>query len=264
MNKQLYNRDSDWICAKCKETNFGSNRNCRKCNHGENDWICGNCMFVNFSQNSNCKKCSVDKSSAVQKFNEKNQTQSINLGNQVAQKKSDWICSCGELNFARNVACRKCNNQKSNELSTSNSQIIQKKGDWICSCGELNFARNNSCRKCKKNNELNQERTNSIVSIKKGDWICRCNEHNFSKNTTCRKCNVPKSNDCRVVTEDQQMQEKTEENKMCCVCLDKELQYASIKCGHLCMCEICKDFLDKCPICRAPINSSTDLIRIYS
>lgn len=47
-----------------------------------------------------------------------------------------------------------------------------------------------------------------------------------------------------------------EEMDACCVCLDGKLQFAAIKCGHLCLCETCvKKNLSLCPICRSKVQS---------
>ena len=40
-------------------------------------------------------------------------------------------------------------------------------------------------------------------------------------------------------------------NKECVVCMDKAGDYACVPCGHLCLCDDCKDNVDrKCPVCR--------------
>jgi len=40
------------------------------------------------------------------------------------------------------------------------------------------------------------------------------------------------------------------EDDECVVCLARERSYIFIQCGHLCVCENCEVYLERCPICR--------------
>lgn len=155
----------------------------------------------------------------------------------------DWMCQCGEHNFKDRKICRKCNKIKPSQ------SIQQKPGDWNCSCGELNFAKNIICRKCKKENP-----NKKIIVPKEGDWDCSCGELNFRFRDICRKCNKLKINKN---TQDENSVPK------CVICITEAKTIAIKVCGHYCYCENCGYAINKCPICRAPYNPDTDLIRIY-
>jgi len=47
---------------------------------------------------------------------------------------------------------------------------------------------------------------------------------------------------------------RTENDMTCKVCLTNEKSVAFDPCGHVCTCERCASKIDKCPICRAPID----------
>ncbi|OUU50604.1 MAG: hypothetical protein CBC12_05275 [Candidatus Puniceispirillum sp. TMED52] len=41
--------------------------------------------------------------------------------------------------------------------------------------------------------------------------------------------------------------------KACCICRDREKTHAPYPCFHMCMCEICANLVDQCPLCRGPV-----------
>jgi len=52
----------------------------------------------------------------------------------------------------------------------------------------------------------------------------------------------------------------TDENA-CVVCLSEKREYAFLPCRHLCVCRHCVHYLEKCPLCRSPIQN---YIKIFS
>lgn len=48
---------------------------------------------------------------------------------------------------------------------------------------------------------------------------------------------------------------------VCVICLSRERRYATTPCAHLCLCELCCNKIDKCPICR---KKNIGLMRIYN
>ena len=46
----------------------------------------------------------------------------------------------------------------------------------------------------------------------------------------------------------------------CVVCMDMPRQFAMVPCGHLCLCERCKDNHTSCPICRSTVDKT---LRVY-
>lgn len=50
--------------------------------------------------------------------------------------------------------------------------------------------------------------------------------------------------------------EKLKDQKLCKICMDKELAITFLPCGHLATCEECSKSLGECPICRKPITQT--------
>jgi len=50
------------------------------------------------------------------------------------------------------------------------------------------------------------------------------------------------------------------DQKLCCVCCEREKNVLILQCKHMCVCAMCASSLTKCPICRRKIESS---IQIY-
>ncbi len=44
------------------------------------------------------------------------------------------------------------------------------------------------------------------------------------------------------------------DSNLCCICMTNNKDFALYPCGHKCLCEICKDCVDFCPICRRKIT----------
>ena len=51
-----------------------------------------------------------------------------------------------------------------------------------------------------------------------------------------------------------------QEQRICKVCYDEEINTVFLPCGHLVCCSMCAPALSKCPVCRTSI---TDPIRVY-
>ena len=49
---------------------------------------------------------------------------------------------------------------------------------------------------------------------------------------------------------------KLQEERMCKVCMDREVSIVFIPCGHLVVCKDCAPSLRKCPICRGTIKGT--------
>lgn len=41
----------------------------------------------------------------------------------------------------------------------------------------------------------------------------------------------------------------------CCCCVDNQIDVALLPCGHLCVCVYCSGYVQRCPVCRAPIHA---------
>jgi len=104
----------DWVCQKCKESNFRKRYSCRKCGTNKNanvelgDWLCLYCNKHNFKKNDVCKFCNANKKYSINK-NCINNFDNVKKYNQPIKEIGDWTCNCGELNFKKKIICRKCN-----------------------------------------------------------------------------------------------------------------------------------------------------------
>jgi len=45
-----------------------------------------------------------------------------------------------------------------------------------------------------------------------------------------------------------------EERLLCVICQAQEVGSVFLPCGHFCCCTNCEDMIQKCPMCRAPIQ----------
>eukprot|EP01050_Picozoa_sp_SAG11_P008470 SAG11_NODE_749_length_7363_cov_12.270099_5_plen_669_part_01 len=139
----------------------------------------------------------------------------------------DWICSCGEHNFAKRQRCWKCRGRKTNNVITAapREKKNAKPGDWTCGkCEADNFARRTACYRCsaKKPEGAIITGVNSGAQSEaqgKGggagaqggaggvaggegearklrDWPCaKCGVRNFKRNTRCFQCQALRESD---------------------------------------------------------------------
>ena len=54
--------------------------------------------------------------------------------------------------------------------------------------------------------------------------------------------------------------EKLKDQKLCKICMDRELSITFLPCAHLASCEECSKSLFECPICRMPIQ---DTVKVF-
>lgn len=101
------------------------------------DWICNACNKHNFKARLVCYGCSKTRDVEMP----------LNLSNRaMTSQKSDWRCTCGELNFANRTRCRKCPKQRNGTIPE-----IKNHNDWTypnTNCTEVNFKHRDVCRKC--------------------------------------------------------------------------------------------------------------------
>ncbi|KAH3764222.1 RNA-binding protein cabeza [Pelomyxa schiedti] len=179
------------------------------------------------------------------------------------RKPGDWVCACGELNFASRSACRRCQTQKSFSASSSVTPKPGpvKPGDWKCSCSEINFASRTVCRFCFKPKPSDVQSSVAASSTaaspptaivhKPGDWDCpSCNDHNFAVRAVCRRC----GNQRPPLQTDQASGD-------CVVCFGKA-DTVIVVCGHLGLCQGCANLLHECPVCRAPYTAE-QIVKVY-
>jgi len=226
MNNQL--RQGDWTCSQCNNIVFAKKTSCPVCNKTKTtetrkgsdvfqledskltqldvtikagDWICTQCSAHNFSRNVNCRQCDQSWiSSSTSVIGNNNIVQQQDYSNNSSNSNaSDWVCFCGQLNYASNAnICTKCgvivdSSNHQGGGSTPSLNVVPKSGDWNCSCGELNFASRDMCRKCGQSKvNIVTSSSNNIVP-KSGDWNCSCGELNFASRVNCRKCNLAKN-----------------------------------------------------------------------
>jgi len=111
----------------------------------------------------------------------------------------DWMCTCGNHNYASRAVCAKCGIQKS--LVVNGRGVVNhlpptfRAGDWMCKCGNHNYQSRTACGKCREPKET-ADRTGYpsavVPNFQVGDWMCTCGAHNYQSKTACYKCHLPK------------------------------------------------------------------------
>lgn len=132
-----------------------------------------------------------------------------------------------------------------------------KMGDWICECGEHNFRNRISCKICYYNKPIVKlyaplttyynRNVHDTSNVSRKSSICT---------TSVGHPNEPRVN---IIYEDP----RQDYSKLCLMCSIEDKIYIIDTCGHLCFCEYCVDTVDVCPLCRAPFNMWTDLLKLY-
>jgi hypothetical protein len=179
------------------------------------DWKC-QCGYNNFASKTTCKCGKPKPGFTGSLYNTITSTASNMLGSfsfagnphSGSIKSGDWICECGDHNFASRQACRKCGkNKPRNEVVQSVTQgtqaVVKKLGDWDCDdCKELNFAKRFACFKCGKAREgyVKKEDDACLICMDReidaclpcGHLLC-CNlcAQNLDKCPLCRRAYNP-------------------------------------------------------------------------
>jgi len=160
--------------CKCGNHNYKARAACAKCSLLRNlgqaivapptfkpgDWMC-KCGNHNYGNRVGCNRCQLHRSvcDAV-------------LSNQ----------SLGNLLGIKNTAVT---------TGTTNFRA----GDWMCRCGNHNYASRMQCKKCNipKHDGQDVVRVPAPPTFKPGDWMCQCGNHNYSSRDSCARCRVPKA-----------------------------------------------------------------------
>ena len=191
------------------------------------DWVCKSCNENNFKYRLKCWKCGLRSSEKAKKL-----------------EKNDWVCVCGVINFGKRKICVRCGRSKGNQEKIIDNSI-PRAGDWWCPCGEMNFSKRKKCRKCDRT-DYNQR-----ILDRPGDWNCgKCHSNNLGFRDICFKC-------CNV------RDNFTQDEKLCVICGENERRVAIIKCGHLCLCDVCSFVMDKCPKCEMGYKAEEDLVSVF-
>jgi len=168
------------------------------------DWMC-KCGNHNYSSKSVCGKCSTPK----------DQGDISNLGVLAGMgmggmggaalppnvpngfRQGDWICKCGNHNYAKRDTCGRCGGSKVDSDATHSQNRPQnfQVGDWMCVCGAHNYRSKAACHKCNVTKEQGCVTTggdSTNPNFRSGDWMCKCGNHNYASRTSCKVCNLPK------------------------------------------------------------------------
>lgn len=79
-----------------------------------NDWICPSCSFINFQSRLVCKSCNAPKSEDAHTVGKVDLADGSNAltSSRYIQKKEDWNCECGFLNYSFRASCKSCSSPK--------------------------------------------------------------------------------------------------------------------------------------------------------
>lgn len=165
------------------------------------DWMC-KCGNHNYASKSVCQKCSTPKEQGD--ISNLGVLAGLGMGGAAANpnmpngfRTGDWICKCGNHNYAKREECGRCGASKSDSDAT-NSQTKPQNfqiGDWMCVCGAHNYRSKAACHKCGVIKEQGSVTTGGAAAnpnFRSGDWICKCGNHNFASRTHCKMCNLSK------------------------------------------------------------------------
>lgn len=128
----------------------------------------------------------------------------------------DWMCPCGNHNYASRSSCVKCHVQKgiaTGDLAFGGLGAPRlggfgspqfgalpanyRLGDWLCICGNHNYQSRVLCGKCKQPKNISDKscqkpETDQASSFREGDWHCACGNHNYAKRSECNRCRASK------------------------------------------------------------------------
>jgi len=222
------------------------------------DWLCPNCNFNIYGSKDSCFKCHFNRSDLGRRSEPKGRS-------------GDWTCpTCQFLIYGTKDSCFKCNYKRSDLASSvSRSAIPSVSASVIPSVSTSAFLPQT----------VNKSRT------KRPDWMCpNCNFLIFGSKDRCSKCNHERGSfpntprpdvpiETELVPESVPVSESVSvpvlpasiaESNLCVICYAASPTHAIKVCGHFCYCETCGFATNKCPLCRAPYDPDTDLMRIFS
>jgi len=97
------------------------------------------------------------------------------------------------------------------------------------------------------NNNINNSNTNSPINTTNANA-----DNNNNRSETLNQSGVSTPN-LNTHTHGTSTPTSSDEN-LCVVCLTERREYAFLPCRHLCVCHQCVRYLEKCPLCRTPIQ----------
>eukprot|EP01084_Bolivina_argentea_P151083 263741_1 len=116
-----------------------------------------------------------------------------------------------------------------------------------------------------KQQEQQIEKAQKPLSLKKrmnlppNNYVCRkCGDIGSHWIMNCEFKGLSSDNKKENETYDKQLDDTDNE---CVICYDCEKEYLCVPCGHLSLCENCKDSVKECPICRSPCDSIIKLFK---
>lgn len=172
------------------------------------DWMC-KCGNHNYSSKMSCGKCQISKDAGdLSNINVLATLGMGGLGAYGAQpgvpmnapagfRAGDWICKCGNHNYAKRDTCGRCQGSKDENDNTDNPARQQnfQVGDWMCQCGAHNYRSKAACHKCnlpKAQGNVTTTTPATNPNYRQGDWMCSCGNHNYASRGQCKICNLSK------------------------------------------------------------------------
>jgi len=168
------------------------------------DWMC-KCGNHNYASKSVCQKCQTPKDQGD--LSNLGVLAGLGMGGGLpsnvpsAFRQGDWICKCGNHNYAKRDTCGRCDGPKVEYDATHSQNRPQnfQVGDWMCVCGAHNYRSKAACHKCNVTKEQGCVKTGGVSAnpnFRSGDWMCKCGNHNYASRTHCKMCNLAKEVGC--------------------------------------------------------------------
>lgn len=136
---------------------------------------------------------------------------------------------------------------------------------YLCpNCNQIKNFKNDSLRSCENCDNYVCYDCTSIIE----KYICNCNDDEHCENQdNCRNVSICLCNECDPNLKHNFKRSTSpcilseNEAEQCSVCMINKKKYASVPCGHLCLCGGCANQIkEKCPICN---NKVTSIIKIF-
>ena len=204
-------RPGDWMCPSCQNHNFASRVQCYRCHGAKPGSNPGLPLAAHPRWGGSTAPAAPPGGAALP----------------GDARPGDWMCPCGNHNYASRVQCYRCGLAKAmaqqggvgaatviaatggGQLHHHHHQHHQyhggghggggggmhsgmRPGDWVCNvCNNHNYASKTACNRCQTVKGLAWSA--GAKELRAGDWLCQgCSNVNYASRQSCNKCAGPK------------------------------------------------------------------------
>lgn len=210
-------KPGDWMCPDCGNHNYAHRDSCNKCRRpryknknpllppsaSPGDWICNACGNHNFARRDKCNRCQKPRAEAETRVDVKPSSGGGGSGQKIPAnaRVGDWICVCGNHNYASRETCNKpgCGKKKIQGSAITASSLAEMRQKSMRS---VQIPITPMVQQVQQQQWVNQTpmmyqqaytAPRQLPSnAKPGDWLCpACGNHNYASRDVCNKqgCN---------------------------------------------------------------------------